>query len=91
MSRLLISGYRWAATVLAEGKTKPWLFALLKMRLLSECLADVLFGYRIAYLEFKSEAIAEKTMEEAQGSDVQGRSIIIDFTGEKSRQGSRSE
>uniref|UniRef100_A0A8C1MR09 Nucleolin n=2 Tax=Cyprinus carpio TaxID=7962 RepID=A0A8C1MR09_CYPCA len=41
----------------------------------------------IAYLEFKSEAIAEKTMEEAQGSDVQGRSIIIDFTGEKSRQG----
>uniref|UniRef100_A0A8C2ANN3 Nucleolin n=1 Tax=Cyprinus carpio TaxID=7962 RepID=A0A8C2ANN3_CYPCA len=44
----------------------------------------------IAYLEFKSEAIAEKTMEEAQGSDVQGRSIIIDFTGEKSRQGSRT-
>ncbi|XP_016118303.1 nucleolin-like [Sinocyclocheilus grahami] len=44
----------------------------------------------IAYLEFKSEAIAEKTMEEAQGSDVQGRSIIVDFTGEKSRQGGRA-
>ncbi|XP_059400119.1 nucleolin-like [Carassius carassius] len=44
----------------------------------------------IAYLEFKTEAIAEKTMEEAQGSDVQGRSIILDFTGEKSRQGSRT-
>uniref|UniRef100_A0A672L3R2 Nucleolin n=1 Tax=Sinocyclocheilus grahami TaxID=75366 RepID=A0A672L3R2_SINGR len=44
----------------------------------------------IAYLEFKSEAIAEKTMEEAQGSDVQGRSIIVDFTGEKSRQAAGS-
>ncbi len=30
-------------------------------------------------------------MEEAQGSDVQGRSIIIDFTGEKSQKGSRGE
>uniref|UniRef100_A0A9J8AG03 Nucleolin n=1 Tax=Cyprinus carpio carpio TaxID=630221 RepID=A0A9J8AG03_CYPCA len=44
----------------------------------------------IAYLEFKSEAIAEKAMEEAQGSDVQGRSIIIDFTGEKSQKGGRA-
>ncbi|XP_052445492.1 nucleolin isoform X2 [Carassius gibelio] len=43
----------------------------------------------IAYLEFKSEAIAEKAMEEAQGTDVQGRSIIIDFTGEKSQKGGK--
>lgn len=49
----------------------------------------ILLGYSIAYLEFKSEAIAEKAMEEAQGSDVQGRSIIIDFTGEKSQKGGR--
>ncbi|XP_056304560.1 nucleolin isoform X2 [Danio aesculapii] len=44
----------------------------------------------IAYIEFKTEAIAEKALEEAQGSDVQGRSIIIDFTGDKSRQGGRA-
>nr|XP_055073926.1 nucleolin isoform X9 [Misgurnus anguillicaudatus] len=44
----------------------------------------------IAYIEFKTEAIAEKMMEEAQGADVQGRSIMVDFTGEKSRQGGRA-
>lgn len=41
---------------------------------------------RIAYIEFKTEAIAEKMLEETQGSDVQGRSIMVDFTGAKSRQ-----
>lgn len=46
---------------------------------------------RIAYIEFKTEAIAEKALEETQGSDVQGRSIIVDFTGDKSRQGGRGE
>ncbi|MCJ8737578.1 hypothetical protein PDJAM_G00025720 [Pangasius djambal] len=40
----------------------------------------------IAYIEFKTEAIAEKMLEETQGSDVQGRSIMVDFTGAKSRQ-----
>lgn len=42
---------------------------------------------RIAYIEFKSEAEAEKMLEEAQGSDVQGRSIMLDFVGEKSQKG----
>ncbi|XP_040040876.2 nucleolin isoform X3 [Gasterosteus aculeatus] len=38
----------------------------------------------IAYIEFKSEADAEKTLEEAQGADVQGRSIMVDYVGDKS-------
>lgn len=44
----------------------------------------------IAYVEFKTEADAERTMEETQGSEVQGRSIIIDYTGEKSHMGARA-
>uniref|UniRef100_A0A3Q3L0N4 Nucleolin n=1 Tax=Mastacembelus armatus TaxID=205130 RepID=A0A3Q3L0N4_9TELE len=39
----------------------------------------------IAYIEFKTEAEAEKMLEEAQGADVQGRSIIVDYVGEKSQ------
>lgn len=46
--------------------------------------------YSIAYVEFKTEADAERTMEETQGSEVQGRSIIIDYTGEKSHMGARA-
>lgn len=45
--------------------------------------------YSIAYIEFKSEADAEKMLEEAQGLDVQGRSIIVDFVGEKSQKGAK--
>ncbi|XP_041751644.1 nucleolin-like [Coregonus clupeaformis] len=40
----------------------------------------------IAYIEFKTEATAEKVLEEKQGTDVQGRVIVIDFLGEKSQQ-----
>lgn len=43
----------------------------------------------IAYIEFKTEAEAEKMLEQAQGTDVQGRSIIIDFVGEKSQKGGK--
>ncbi|KAJ8374320.1 hypothetical protein SKAU_G00049000 [Synaphobranchus kaupii] len=43
----------------------------------------------IAYVEFKTEAIAEKMLEEAQGADVQGRSIMVDYTGDKSQKGAR--
>ncbi|XP_011613279.2 nucleolin isoform X1 [Takifugu rubripes] len=43
----------------------------------------------IAYIEFKSEAEAEKMLEEAQGADVQGRSIMVDFVGEKSQKGAK--
>ncbi|XP_039985186.1 nucleolin isoform X1 [Xiphias gladius] len=43
----------------------------------------------IAYIEFKTEAEAEKMLEEAQGADVQGRSIMIDYVGEKSQKGAR--
>ena len=40
----------------------------------------------IAYIEFKSEEQAEKYLEQAQGADVQGRSILVDFVGSKSQQ-----
>uniref|UniRef100_A0A8P4KEN7 Nucleolin n=1 Tax=Dicentrarchus labrax TaxID=13489 RepID=A0A8P4KEN7_DICLA len=43
----------------------------------------------IAYIEFKTEAEAEKMLEEAQGADVQGRSIMVDFVGEKSQKGGK--
>ncbi|XP_047443286.1 nucleolin [Mugil cephalus] len=43
----------------------------------------------IAYIEFKTEAEAEKMLEEAQGTDLQGRSIIVDYVGEKSQKGAR--
>ncbi|XP_056615409.1 nucleolin-like isoform X2 [Triplophysa dalaica] len=38
----------------------------------------------IAYIEFATEAIADKVFEEAQGSDVKGNSIVIDYMGKKS-------
>lgn len=55
------------------------------------CLPNLclLVIYSIAYIEFKSEADAEKMLEEAQGLDVQGRSIIVDFVGEKSQKGGK--
>ncbi|XP_070687973.1 nucleolin [Pempheris klunzingeri] len=43
----------------------------------------------IAYIEFKTEAEAEKMLEEAQGADVQGRSIMVDYVGEKSQKGAK--
>nr|XP_061791092.1 nucleolin [Nerophis lumbriciformis] len=43
----------------------------------------------IAYIEFKSEADAEKMLEEAQGCDIQGRSVVLDFVGEKSQKGGK--
>lgn len=39
---------------------------------------------RIAFVVFATEAIAEKMMEAAQGSDIRGNSIFIDYAGEKS-------
>uniref|UniRef100_A0A3P8WAE9 Nucleolin n=1 Tax=Cynoglossus semilaevis TaxID=244447 RepID=A0A3P8WAE9_CYNSE len=43
----------------------------------------------IAYIEFKTEAEADKMLEEAQGSDVQGRAIMVDYVGEKSQRGAK--
>ncbi|XP_014005332.1 nucleolin [Salmo salar] len=43
----------------------------------------------IAYIAFKTEAIADKMLTEAQGADVQGRSIMVDYTGIKSQKGGR--
>ncbi|KAM9503260.1 nucleolin [Salvelinus alpinus] len=43
----------------------------------------------IAYIAFKSEAIADKMLTEAQGADVQGRAIMVDYTGIKSQKGGR--
>ena len=37
----------------------------------------------IAYVEFKTEADAEKTLEEKQGTEIDGRSISLYYTGEK--------
>ena len=37
----------------------------------------------IAYTEFKTEADAEKTLEEKQGTEIDGRSISLYYTGEK--------
>ncbi|XP_073482616.1 nucleolin [Aquarana catesbeiana] len=39
----------------------------------------------IAYVEFSTEAEADKAIEEKQGSEVEGRAIFIDYTGEKSQ------
>ncbi|KAM4738599.1 nucleolin [Anableps anableps] len=44
----------------------------------------------IAYIEFKTEAEAEKMLEEAQGADLQGRSIMVDYVGDKSQKGGRA-
>ncbi|XP_054241855.1 nucleolin [Indicator indicator] len=40
----------------------------------------------MAYIEFKSEAEANKALEEKQGTEVDGRAMVIDYTGEKSHQ-----
>ncbi|NXR55902.1 NUCL protein, partial [Hippolais icterina] len=40
----------------------------------------------MAYIEFKTEAEANKAMEEKQGTEIEGRAVVIDFTGEKSQQ-----
>lgn len=40
----------------------------------------------MAYIEFKTEAEAEKALEEKQGTEVDGRAMVIDYTGEKSQQ-----
>ncbi|XP_026546402.1 nucleolin isoform X2 [Notechis scutatus] len=42
----------------------------------------------IAYIEFKSEADAEKALEK-QGMEIDGRPIVLDYVGEKSQQDSR--
>ncbi|NXN98229.1 NUCL protein, partial [Rhinopomastus cyanomelas] len=40
----------------------------------------------MAYIEFKTEAEADKALEEKQGTEIDGRAMVIDFTGEKSNQ-----
>ncbi|XP_020011851.2 nucleolin [Castor canadensis] len=37
----------------------------------------------IAYIEFKTEADAEKAFEEKQGTEIDGRSVSLHYTGEK--------
>ncbi|CAH2248194.1 nucleolin isoform X1 [Pelobates cultripes] len=39
----------------------------------------------IAYVEFGSEAEADKALEEKQGTEIDGRAIFLDFTGDKSQ------
>ncbi|XP_043926826.1 nucleolin [Protopterus annectens] len=40
---------------------------------------------RIAYIEFKTEADADKALEDNQGADLKGRAMLIDFIGSKSQ------
>ncbi|XP_030311716.1 nucleolin isoform X1 [Calypte anna] len=40
----------------------------------------------MAYIEFKTEAEANKALEEKRGTEIDGRTMVIDFTGEKSHQ-----
>ncbi|XP_069720648.1 nucleolin isoform X1 [Phaenicophaeus curvirostris] len=40
----------------------------------------------MAYIEFKTEAEANKALEEKKGTEIDGRTMVIDFTGEKSNQ-----
>ncbi|NXU49245.1 NUCL protein, partial [Turnix velox] len=40
----------------------------------------------MAYIEFKTEADANSALEEKQGSEIDGRAMVIDFVGEKSTQ-----
>lgn len=52
-----------------------------------EPLVHVLFlCCRMAYVEFKTEAEADKALEEKQGTEIDGRAMVIDYTGEKSQQ-----
>ncbi|KAL1783088.1 nucleolin [Sigmodon hispidus] len=44
----------------------------------------------IAYIEFKSEADAEKNIEEKQGTEIDGRSISLHYTGDKGQRQERS-
>ncbi|XP_077146292.1 nucleolin-like isoform X1 [Ranitomeya variabilis] len=39
----------------------------------------------IAYVEFNSEEEANQAIEEHQGAEIEGRSIVVDFTGDKSK------
>ncbi|XP_030071975.1 nucleolin isoform X2 [Microcaecilia unicolor] len=41
----------------------------------------------IAYVEFQTEAEADAALEAKQGTEVEGRAILLDHTGEKSQQG----
>ncbi|KAJ8011280.1 hypothetical protein DPEC_G00056510 [Dallia pectoralis] len=39
----------------------------------------------IAYIEFETEDVAERVLEEKQGTDLLGRAVVLDFLGEKSQ------
>lgn len=44
----------------------------------------------IAFMEFKTAAIAEKVLEEKQGTEVGGRVLVVDFLGEKGNHKAKS-
>lgn len=67
-----------------------WLTIFSTIFFVLDFVDNILFSAdSIAYIEFKTEAEAEKMLEEAQGTDIQGRSIIVDFVGEKSQKGGK--
>lgn len=63
------------------------LFPLIHLIIPGRTLVHVLFlCCRMAYVEFKTEAEADKALEEKQGTEIDGRAMVIDYTGEKSQQ-----
>uniref|UniRef100_A0A8C9V4A5 RRM domain-containing protein n=1 Tax=Scleropages formosus TaxID=113540 RepID=A0A8C9V4A5_SCLFO len=46
-------------------------------------LSDAPRGWVIAYLEFETEAVAEKVMAEKQGAEVKGCPVVLEWTGQK--------
>lgn len=48
---------------------------------------SLLFNFRFAFVEFESEEDTESAMKSKQGSDLNGYSIFIDFTGNKAKGG----
>lgn len=41
--------------------------------------------FRFAFIEFNSEADVDTAMEEKQGTDLEGKSLFLDYTGSKSK------
>ena len=40
---------------------------------------------RIAYIDFKSQADAQRALEEKQGTEIGGLAVVLDLVGEKSQ------
>ena len=50
-----------------------------------------MFTFRFAFLEFKSEAVAEKNKKLLSGTKLGDRELIVDYVGEKSKMGTNTK